>query len=501
MKANKLLEKIGSKIPDPVIIFIILYAVLLLVTAVFGGNSFTIDNTEYTIKNMFAAENIRWIFDNALLDNWLGYAGGIVGTILIVMFGIGTAEESGFLSSLIRRAGANVSDKLLPFALVFLGILSNIATDAGYVILVPLAGLLYAGIGKNPIIGMAAAFAGVSAGFSANLIPATVVDVVIGTNAEAFSESQGVPFVSYTGRPLNAATMNYYFMAASTVLLVVLGGLVTVKITRPRLEKMSWQLPEEISKENFSVGKKEKRALWWGGAGILAGLVIASLLFFGPLKSYVGENGKTVTPFSDNIILIITLIFFLGGLFYGIAAGTFSSASDVIGAMSKQLGSMGYVLVLTFFSYNFLALLGYTNIGAYITYAGANLLQTIGADSPLFLIAGFILVTAFIDLFVGGLTAKWMLLGPIFIPMLYRVNPLMTPDIVAAAYRVGDSCINIISPIMTYAGVILMYMRRYKPDFTIGSLVSVMAPYSAVFLVAWTVFLVSFVFTGLPLGF
>ncbi len=501
MKANKLLEKIGAKIPDPVIIFIILYVLLLFTTAVFGGSSFSIDADEYTIKNMFTTENIRWIFDNALLNNWLGYAGGIVGTILIVMFGIGTAEESGFLSTLIRRAGANVSDKLLPFVLVLLGILSNIATDAGYMILVPLAGLLYAGIGKNPIIGMAAAFAGVSAGFSANLIPATVVDVVIGTNAEAFAESQGVPFVSYRGDALNAATMNYYFMAASTVLLVILGGLVTVKIIKPRLEKTSWQLPEGISREEFSVSKKEKRALWWGGAGVLVGLIIAAALFFGPLRSYTGENGKTVTPFSDNIILIITLIFFLGGLFYGFAAGKFSSASDVIAAMSKQLGSMGYVLVLTFFSYNFLALLGYTNIGAYITYAGANLLQLIGADWPLVLIVAFILVTAFIDLFVGGLTAKWMLLGPIFIPMLYRVNPLMTPEIVAAAYRVGDSCINIISPIMTYAGVILMYMRRYKPEFTIGNLVSVMAPYSGIFLVAWTVFLGVFVLLGLPLGF
>ena len=164
-----IIEKLGQKIPDPVIIFILLYILVLVVTGIFGGNTFSMTSADgtsvsYEIKNMFTAENIRWIFSNAILDNWLGYAGGIVGTILIVMFGIGIAEESGLLSALIRRMGTNISDKLLPFVLVFLGIMSNIATDAGYLILIPLAGLLYVGIGKNPLIGMAAAFAGVSAG-------------------------------------------------------------------------------------------------------------------------------------------------------------------------------------------------------------------------------------------------------------------------------------------------------------------------------------------------
>ena len=165
-----IIEKLGQKIPDPVIIFILLYILVLVVTGIFGGNTFSMTSADgtsvsYEIKNMFTAENIRWIFSNAILDNWLGYAGGIVGTILIVMFGIGIAAESGLLSALIRRMGTNISDKLLPFVLVFLGIMSNIATDAGYLILIPLAGLLYVGIGKNPLIGMAAAFAGVSAGF------------------------------------------------------------------------------------------------------------------------------------------------------------------------------------------------------------------------------------------------------------------------------------------------------------------------------------------------
>ena len=485
-----IIEKLGQKIPDPVIIFILLYILVLVVTGIFGGNTFSMTSADgtsvsYEIKNMFTAENVRWIFSNAILDNWLGYAGGIVGTILIVMFGIGIAEESGLLSALIRRMGTNISDKLLPFVLVFLGIMSNIATDAGYLILIPLAGLLYVGIGKNPLIGMAAV-AGVSAGFSANLIPATVVDVIIGTNAEAFASSQNIPFVSYLGKAINPVTMHYYFMLASTVMLVIIGGFVTIKFVKPKFEKQKYIIPSDINVSEFVVSDKEKRALWWSGAGLLTALAAVALLGFGPLSSYVDETGKTVTP----------------GMFYGDAVGKFRKLSDMVGAMSKQIGTMGYAIVLTFFSYNFLSLLTYTNLGTYITYIGAMGLQAVGAsNSPILLIIGFILITGFINLFVGGLSSKWMLLGPIFVPMLYHVNSSMTPDVVAAAYRIADSSTNIITPLMTYAGVVLMYMRKYKPEFTAGNLISMMIPYSVIFMVSWTLLLMTFILFKIPLGF
>lgn len=502
-----IIEKLGGKIPDPVIIFIILYVIIITLTAIFGGRGFSMTSADgssvtYEIKNMLTGENIRWIFSNAILNNWLGYAGGIVGTILIVMFGIGIAEESGLLSALIRRMGTNVSDRLLPFVMVFLGIMSNIATDAGYLILIPLAGLLYVGIGKNPIIGMAAAFAGVSAGFSANLIPATVVDVIIGTNAQAFAQNQNIPFVSYLGKEINPMTMHYYFMLASTVMLVLIGGFVTLKFVRPRFQEQKYIIPKDINISDFEVTKKEKRALLWSGAGLVISLLAAAFLGFGPLREYADEAGKTVTPFLDNIIIIITMIFFVPGVFYGFASGKFRNSADVVSAMSKQIGSMGYAIVLTFFCYNFLSLLTYSNIGTYITYVGAEGLQAIGAsDMSLVLIIGFIVITGIINLFVGGLSSKWMLLGPIFIPMLYRVNSSMTPDVVAAAYRIADSSTNIITPLMTYAGVVLMYMRKYKPEFTMGNLISVMMPYSVVFMVSWTMLLIGFILFKIPLGF
>lgn len=507
IKKVSFIEKVGSKIPDPVLIFIGLFVIVMVLSAIFGGHAFETlgsdgSTVSYSIKNMFSAENIRWLFDNALTTNWLSYAGGILGTILIVMFGIGIAEESGLFAALIKKVGGNIHENLLPYLLVFLGILSNIASDAGYIVLIPLAGLLYLGLKKNPLIGMFAAFAGVSAGFSANVIPATVVDVIIGSNASGFAASQGVPFVSYLGKDLNPMTMHYFFMLASTVLLVLLGGFITNRFVRPRFEKMDYLVPEDMKLDTYSLTNEERKGLTWSLIGFLLSVVVVVLLAFGPLAPYVNADGKEVTPFLDNIILLITFIFFSCGAFYGFGVGKFKKAQDVVTAMAKQLGTMGYVLVLTFFSYNFLALLTYTNFGTYITYLGANALEALGlSNSPTLLIIGFIIITAIINLFVGGLTSKWMLLGPIFIPMLYQANPNMTPDVVAAAYRLADSSTNIITPLMSYAGVILIYMKKYKPEFSIGDMIRAMLPYSMAFLVAWTGLLLAFIGFGIPLGF
>lgn len=505
-KKESFIEKVGKKIPDPVIIFMGLYALVFTLTLFMGGMQFETlgadgGNIVHEIKNMLTPENFRWIFDNALLTNWLAYGGGVLGTILIVMLGVGLAEESGLLSTIIKKVGLKVSDKFLPVVLVFLGIMSSIATDAGYIILIPLAGMLYVGLKKNPLIGMAAAFAGVSAGFSANLIPGTPIDVLVGNNAKIFAEGQGVPFVSASGQALNPATMNYIFILASTVLLSVVGYFITAKFIKPRLEKESYVIPEDFDAENFAVKPEENKALKNALLGLVLALGIIAILYFGPLHPYVNDKGAPVNPIMDNIILFITFAFFLPGLFFGKKVGKFNNAMDIVKAMSKQMSGMGYVLVLTFFSYNFLALLSYSNIGTYITYLGASFLQSLGLSKyPVLLLIGFIIVTAIINLFVGGLTSKWMLLGPIFIPMLFSVNPDLTPDVVAAAYRLADSSTNVISPLMSYAGIILVFMRKYKPEYTLGDMIRLMTPYSIGFIICWTILLIGFFTLGIPLG-
>lgn len=500
-------ERVGRRIPDPVVIFMSLYPITLITAILMGGHAFeTIgaggQPVAQAIKPMADAQHVRWIFDNALVTNWLAFGNGVLGVILVVTLAVGIAEHAGLLGALIKAAGARIPKAFLPLLLVFLGIMSSLATDAGYLILIPLAGLLYAALGQHPVIGMAAAFAGVSAGFSANLIPATPPDVIVGMNAKVFAESQGVPFQTAAGTALNAATMNYFFMVASTVLLCVLGAFVTRRFVIPRYADRPFSLPTGIDFGEFALSAAERRGLKWSAVGLVLALAIVYGLATGPLAKFIDANGREVVPFLNNIILLISIVFVVTGACFGFASGKFKGIGDLVQAMVKQMNTIGYILVLTFFSYNFLGLLSYSGLGAYITYLGATALQAAGLQSmPVLLLVGFVLTTATINLFIGGLTSKWMLLGPIFIPMLYFVNPAMTPDVVAAAYRVADSSTNIITPMMSYAGIVLAFMRRYAPEFGFGDMILTMLPYSITFLIGWTLLLVAFFGLGLPLGF
>ena len=498
-------ERAGRKIPDPVLIFMAFYPLAFIITVLMGGHTFSTagaggEAVQHQILPMYQGEHLRWVFDNALLANWLGFGGGVLGVIFVVMLAIGIAEHSGLFGALIKRAGAHIPQKILPLLLVFMGIISSIATDAGYLVLIPLAGLLYAGLGRNPLIGMAAAFAGVSAGFSANLMPGPV-DVIIGMNAQVFAESQGVPFTNAAGEPLNPATMHWYFIITSTFVLAATGYWVTRRFVEPRLDQQAFVLPGDMRPGEFTVSAAEQRGLRASllGTAVALGLILA--LAFGPLGSFENSDGRIVQPYLDNIILLISMFFAITGLFFGYASGSFKKLADVVKAMVKQMNTMGYILVLTFFCYNFLGLLGYSGLGTYITYLGAEFLMALGLQSfPILLLIGFVLTTSVINIFIGGLTSKWMLLGPIFVPMLYFVNPAMTPDLVAAAYRVADSSTNIITPMMAYAGVILAFMRKYQPEMSFGDMLLIMLPYSIAFLLIWTSLLVGFFVLGIPLG-
>jgi aminobenzoyl-glutamate transport protein len=435
-----------------------------------------------------------------LLANWLAFGNGVLGVILIVIMAVGVAENSGLFGALIKRAGAHIPQNLLPLLLVLIGILSSIATDAGYLVLIPLAGLLYAGLGRNPLIGMAAAFAGVSAGFSANIIPGPV-DAIIGLNAQVFAEAQGVPFENAAGEALNPVTMHWIFIVVSTFVLSATGFWVTKRFVEPKLDAGEFVIPNDIDPGEFAVSAQEQQGLRFAGIGTIVSMLMIFGLALGPLASYVNDSGTVVRPYMNNIILLISLFFTVTGIFYGVATQRFKSVWDVVQAMVTQMNTMGYILVLTFFTYNFLGLVGYSGLGTWITFLGAEFLQALGLQKyPVLLLIGFILTTAFINIFIGGLTSKWMLLGPIFIPMLFFVNPEMTPDFVAAAFRVADSSTNIITPMMTYAGVILAFMRKYKPNMGFGDMLIIMVPYSIAFLVVWTLLLVAFFTFGIPLG-
>jgi aminobenzoyl-glutamate transport protein len=502
---SSFIERAGKRIPDPVIIFMAFYPAAFLLTVLMSGYTFETvgaggEAIQHEILGMHHAVNMQWIFDNALLANWLAFGSGVLGVILIVIMAVGVAENSGLFGAMIKRAGAHIPQRWLPLLLVMIGILSSIATDAGYLVLIPLAGLLYAGLGRNPLIGMAAAFAGVSAGFSANVIPGPV-DAIIGLNAQVFAEAQGVPFENAAGEALNPVTMHWIFIVVSTFVLSATGFWVTKRFIEPKLNTGDYVIPSDINPGEFEVTEKEKRGLRFAGLGTLVSLLMILGLALGPLAAYVDESGTVVRPYMNNIILLISLFFTVTGVFYGVATGRFKSVWEVVQAMVTQMNTMGYILVLTFFTYNFLGLVGYSGLGTWITFLGAEFLQALGLQKfPVLLLIGFILTTAFINIFIGGLTSKWMLLGPIFIPMLYFVNPAMTPDFVAAAFRVADSSTNIITPMMAYAGVILAFMRKYKPDMGFGDMLIIMVPYSIAFLIVWTALLIGFFTLGIPLG-
>lgn len=497
-----LLERIAAKIPDPVVLFLLMYAVLFAATAICGGTTFALPGVDpatgqtvevvRTIKNMASVENLCWIFDNAIVGNWLAYAHGLIGILVVAMLGIGVAEGSGLFSVLLKLAGSRVNQRLLPYVIVFAGVLSNVAADAGYVVLIPLAAALYCAMGKNPLIGVAASFAGVSAGFGANVIPATTSDLLIGLPTKDFALSQGVPWLSRLGTPLNEATMDYFYTCSLVFVFTLLGGWVTNRFVAPRLEKLSWRSPDESADSSLGVTKGELRDLSWAGMGLAVALVAIAFFAFGPLKGH----------FAKNVILFVSFAFFLSGLFYGIKRGKYRAAQDVVSAMTKQVKELSYMFVLTFFCFNFLALLTYSGVGAYVTYAGVRAILALRLESsPVLLLAAFILMGSLINLFVSSLSAKWLMMGPIFIPMLYHVNPSLTPEVVCAAYRTADPCTNIITPVMTYAGVILLYCRRYRPQFTIGDLALMMTPYAGVFLVVTTAVMLTWFKLGLPFGF
>ena len=267
------LERFAAKVPDPVVLFILMYAGLFVATMFIGGTTFALPGVdpatgaatqiERSVRDMSETVNLQWIFDNAIIGNYLAYAHGLIGILVVAMLGIGTAEGSGLFSVLLKLAGSKVNERVLPYIIVFAGILSNVAADAGYVVLIPLAAALYCAMGRNPLIGVAASFAGVSAGFGANIIPATTTDLLIGLPTKDFALSQGVPWVSRLGAPLNEATMDYFYTCSLVFVFTFLGGWITNRFIAPKLEKLSWKVPEEMAGEKFAVSREEVRDLKW----------------------------------------------------------------------------------------------------------------------------------------------------------------------------------------------------------------------------------------------
>lgn len=422
----------------------------------------------------------------SLVDNFTGFAP--LGTVLVAMLGIGIAESSGLIGTALRLLVLSAPKRMLTFVVVFAGILSNTASEVGYVLLVPLAAEIFLAAGRHPLVGLAAAFAGVSGGYSANLLLGTVDPLLAGLSEEAAR-------IVRPDYQVNAAA-NYYFMFVSTFVVAAAGTWVTDRVVAPRLGDYQAGSPAEPAQ---SISPPEKRGLIWTGVVLV---LIMGILLWGtvPAGGFLRnpETGSLLrSPFMSGIVALIFLVFGAAGLAYGLGAGTFRSERDVIQGMGKIMESMGLYLVLVFFAAQFVAYFTWTNLGLIVAVKGAELLRMTGLGA-IPLMVGFVLVSALINLFMGSASAKWAIMAPVFVPMFMLLG--YTPELAQAAYRIGDSCSNVVSPMMTYFALIVAFVERYDRKAGIGTVIATMIPYTLAFLVSWTGLLAAWMLLGWPVG-
>ena len=497
-KGNGLLgsiEELGNKLPHPVVIFVILALIIIVIseiTARAGINASYFDPrtnedvTTYAVSLM-NKEGIAYIFNNAT-SNFTGFAP--LGTVLVAMLGVGVAEWTGLIGDTLKKLIRSVPTRLLTAVVVLAGIVSNIASDAGYVVVIPLGAIVFAGAGRHPIAGLAAAFAGVSGGFSANLIIGPTDALLTGITNAAL-ESANIDYsMSVTG--------NWYFMIASTVILTIVGTWVTTKIIEPRLG----QYNGEYMPDDEPLTELENKGLRRAGIALLIFIVIMAVMLIpenGALRALDEASGQMTMDYflSNGLIFAIFFLFAIPGLVYGMTIGKIKSSHDFVESMTESMKSMGSYIVLAFFAAQFINYFSYTNLGTILSVEGAEFLENIGFKG-LPLIISFIVLAAFLDLFMGSASAKWAIMAPIFVPMMFKLG--LTPELTQIAYRIADSIVNIITPLMSYFAMILVFMKRYDKRSGLGTLISTMLPYSIAFFISWVLLLVIWYFTSIPIG-
>ena len=482
-------ELVGNKLPHPATLFALFaVGVLLLsyVAAIFDWSAIN-PVTQEIIKpvDLISTYGLHEIL-NKMVTNFTSFAP--LGVVIVAMLGIGLAESSGLIEAVIRLFVLKTPKRLLTFVLVFAGIMSNLAGDVGYVLLIPLAGIIFISIKRHPIVGMAAAFAGVSGGYSANLFIGTLDPLLAGLSTEAAR----ILDPTYTVLP----TANYYFMVASTFIIATLGTFITEKIVAPRFENKEYKLDHEIKIEHLT--STEKKGLYWTLVTFIFLIVIVLIGLIPENGVLRAADGNILhSPLLKDSIAFVFIFFASLGFVYGYTTGKFKTDSDVIHGIVDNIRTLATYIVLVFFAAQFIAYFKWSNLGQILAVKGADLLVAMNVGSiPLMI--GFILLAAIINLAMGSASAKWALIAPIFIPMFMQLH--FSPELTQVLYRIGDSCTNLISPMMSFFALIIAYFQKYDEDANIGTIVSTMLPYSLLFLIAWTILAIIWMLLGLPLG-
>lgn len=483
-------EKAGNALPHPATLFAI-FALGALIFSAIGhwlGWEVLHPGTKEIVRpvNLLSHDGIHRILLD-MVDNFTGFAP--LGIVLVAMLGIGIAEQSGLINAVIRMLVLNSPRHLLTFVLVFSGILSNVASDVGYVLLIPLAGVIFLAVGRHPVAGMAAAFAGVSGGFSANLVLGTVDPLLAGLSQEAARILDS----SYEVNP----TANYFFMVASTFVIAIAGTLVTEWVVEPRLGKYK---PENQNEENSfdKLSKNEKRGIKFATLTLIIIIAITIIGLIPENGFFRGSDGSFLnSPLIRGVVAMLFITAGAMGLAYGFATGAFKNDADVMKGMAASMKTLATYLVLVFFAAQFVAYFKWSNLGIILAVKGANVLMS--ANIGLFpLMILFVLLSAGINMLMGSASAKWAILAPVFIPMFMIMG--YSPELSQVVYRIGDSVTNVISPMMSFFALIIAFIQKYDQKAGIGTIIATMVPYSVVFFVFWIILLMIWLAFGIPLG-
>ncbi|MEC5209289.1 aminobenzoyl-glutamate transport protein [Psychrobacter sp. PL15] len=497
-------EWLGNLLPHPVILFLWMSVFLLVLSALLSylgvsvidprpeGAKGRSEDGIIQVVNLLNGDGLARIVEN-LVSNFTGFVP--LGTVLVALLGVGIAERSGMISAALRGLVMNAPKKMVTLTVVFAGIMSNTASELGYVVLIPLAAVIFHSLGRHPLAGLAAAFAGVSGGYSANLLLGTVDPLLSGITQEAARIIDPVYTVG--------AEANWYFMMVSTFLITGLGYFVTEKIVEPSLGEYNPDSagdPSVLETKIERLLSVEKKGLIWAGISMLVFCLLLAWTIVpadGVLRN--AETGLVSgSPFLKGIVVFIFVFFAVPGYIYGKITGSLKNNQDVVDAMSHAMSSLSIYIVLVFFAAQFIAFFSWSNLGSVVAVTGATFLTDIGLTGPLLLI-GFILICAVVNLMLGSASAQWAITAPIFVPMLMLTG--YAPEMIQAAYRIGDSTTNIITPMLGYFGLIMAVAIRYKKDTGVGTLMAMMLPYSIAFMIGWVILFSIWVFVlGLPVG-
>lgn len=487
MRTLDRIEKVGNRLPHPATLFAIFAAIVVIVSEIVhrSGSVAKHPGTGEMIRgiSLLNPEGLRFMFSRAT-ENFVYFPP--LGIVLVAMIGIGVAEGSGLITALLKHLVTSAPRRLVTAAVIAAGVLSHLASSAGYVVLIPLGAMVFTAFKRHPLAGMAAAFCGVSGGFGANFLIGSVDPILAGLSESAANLIDG-------SMQINPA-VNFYFMLASAFMIVIVGTWVTEKFVEPRLGDYGGET------EDFEqIEDREKKGLFW--AGISVAVVLGALLLMIIPENGVLRNPETGSilhsPFMDGLITAIMIFFLIPGLAYGITVGTIRSDKDVIKQMTKSMKGLAGYIVLVFFAGQFVYYFKESNIGVLLAINGAQILKNVGFTGIPLLIS-FVVVSAFINLFMGSASAKWAIMAPIFVPMFMLLG--YHPGITQAAFRIGDSITNIITPMMSYFALIVAFAQKYNERYGIGTIIATMLPYSVAFGIFWIILLAAWMLLGLPTG-